>query len=747
MRKRTALAALAACTALVAASRAQPLAQLPASPPREIKEALAAGHGAYLAGRIEEAASDYRYVLTLQPDNDEAVVSLALAYKDLGRLDEALPLWIKATLLNPDDSFAWLQRGWTLLGLREFKDARKAFEKAAEYVTPPAYSDEAELGLGLIETEDGSPRKAVEHLQRVVLGNAYWLPEAYHLLGRAASGQKNWAEAAQFEQEAFKEDPALSEAAWGLARLEEKIGDPVRTYQVYRALLTWDPANPALREKVAKLSRYVKKQLGALTGVRRIAFPLTKPEPRPGSEELKVALVADPLGRPSVVQSLAWIASADFQVIDERLGPVAAGKALQKWEAVYIPGRRIYELRGTLGRLEYATKLPFRLEPLAQGGTILLKQIRLAGRPSPEALPDEARSSPEAAAAPPGVDIGDRELRGKVEFKPAEGGFTLVNDVEVEDYLPSIAARTMPETLLKEAVKAAAVLYRSLALDLSRRSRHPGEAYQLCDSVHCLLYEGVQRETPDAREAVQATRGERLKLPGEGTFAIHPACGGRTEAGVQDSALEPWAVRSPRELEERVRAAPPRDLACQLSTYVPPVGARWLRVLDVDDLSPGLPALENLRGFTPGRRSASGRLLSGTFRGPVSSATVDADGLEAALSPTSLRSTLFTVTPLYRGRRLKRLILWGAGTGDGRGLCRGGALGLASLGQGYRDILKHYYPDAALEGLIVPEAPKPESPPAPASKKKAKSRPRPKPASKVPASAPPRTGVTAPAAP
>src|SRR5207249_2721937 len=132
-RRSLAAAPLALAAMFAASAWAQPIVELPAAPPREVRDALAAGHGAYMAGRIEDAAADYRYVLALQPDHAEATISLALALKDLGKLPEALPYWVKACLLAPDDSFVWLQRGWTHLGLRDYKEARKAFAKAGEY--------------------------------------------------------------------------------------------------------------------------------------------------------------------------------------------------------------------------------------------------------------------------------------------------------------------------------------------------------------------------------------------------------------------------------------------------------------------------------------------------------------------------------------------------------------------------------------------------------------------------------------
>jgi peptidoglycan hydrolase-like amidase len=75
------------------------------------------------------------------------------------------------------------------------------------------------------------------------------------------------------------------------------------------------------------------------------------------------------------------------------------------------------------------------------------------------------------------------------------------------------------------------------------------------------------------------------------------------------------------------------------------------------------------------------------------------DVVAAVLSPGSLRSGLFGLQPLYRGKYLRRLVVWGAGTGDGRGLCVAGALGQATLGRGWREILRSYFPGTEIEGL------------------------------------------------
>ena len=53
--------------------------------------------------------------------------------------------------------------------------------------------------------------------------------------------------------------------------------------------------------------------------------------------------------------------------------------------------------------------------------------------------------------------------------------------------------------------------------------------------------------------------------------------------------------------------------------------------------------------------------------------------------------------PSLDGRRVARLIIWGAGTGHGLGFPRAGAMGQASLGVAWREILRHYFPRLELK--------------------------------------------------
>ena len=65
--------------------------------------------------------------------------------------------------------------------------------------------------------------------------------------------------------------------------------------------------------------------------------------------------------------------------------------------------------------------------------------------------------------------------------------------------------------------------------------------------------------------------------------------------------------------------------------------------------------------------------------------------LDGAMGYGVVRSSRFEAR-----ERGATIILSGAGIGHGVGLCQSGAARRASMGEGYRDLLRHYFPEARM---------------------------------------------------
>ena len=104
-----------------------------------------------------------------------------------------------------------------------------------------------------------------------------------------------------------------------------------------------------------------------------------------------------------------------------------------------------------------------------------------------------------------------------------------------------------------------------------------------------------------------------------------------------------------------------------------------------------------LRAIIPVKRTPQGRVLSMRFEGSKGSYEAQTPQEVAfILSAGTMRSNLFDVVPLYKGKNIKSVLVRGYDTGMGMGLCLRGADGLAKTGADYMGIIKYYFPQARI---------------------------------------------------
>lgn len=283
-----------------------------------------------------------------------------------------------------------------------------------------------------------------------------------------------------------------------------------------------------------------------------------------------------------------------------------------------------------------------------------------------------------------GKHLPRRLYRGKIAFSAESGFLKAVNTVELEIYLPGVVTGEAADLRQPEAYKAQAVAARTYTV--TSMANHIKEGYNLCDSTHCQLYSGLGDVSGLAMEASGATRGELLFHRGRpaSTF-YHSACGGRTETMtfVWPYEHKPYLVS--------VRDGPPGMPHCAQAP-----GFYWRTKIFFTGLTrlaraAGwiLPA-EEARGLQVSAWGASGRaarleIYTRTRRVQIS-ATDFYHGVGRREGWKAVRSSLFKLHP---GK--DHVVLEGAGSGHGVGLCQWGAEGMGRKGYNYRQILRHYY--------------------------------------------------------
>jgi stage II sporulation protein D (peptidoglycan lytic transglycosylase) len=302
------------------------------------------------------------------------------------------------------------------------------------------------------------------------------------------------------------------------------------------------------------------------------------------------------------------------------------------------------------------------------------------------------------------VYLNGRSYRGTLEIHRADTGIVVINVVSLERYLAGVVGAEMglrtPDEI--EALKAQAIVSRTYAL--RNQGRWKDRGFDLLGTVGDQVYAGQGNETPLARTAVAATRGEILTWNSEPIDAFFSStCGGRTEDGSAafagaarpylrsvddlDSSGTPWCAASPR---MRWKAGwSTRELSATLR-----------RTLAAEKIA-GAP-IGDLRDLRITGRDVSGRVATVELTGKTGHAVVTGQAIRRVLSPPDgglLLSTDFTVRLSRNGGRIERVDIDGHGSGHAVGMCQWGAIGRARAGQDVHTILASYFPGTEIQRL------------------------------------------------
>ncbi|OGR68519.1 MAG: hypothetical protein A2081_05880 [Elusimicrobia bacterium GWC2_61_19] len=661
---------------------ALPLSLVPAPLPaqEDLAKIYADASAQWLDGRPEDAAGALKYVIYRSSDqalNSSALRDLAVLCAEAGNNAEALAYLMKGEIISPEDFYIQFEKGWNLLSLEKFQDAREAFGKASTLTADQDLASQARLGLAMAEAELAGPEAAIGELRSVYTRYPYLLSPLAQLIGENLERMKKRPHALNFIKDALTYDPRNIQAEIDLAQLYEESDFQIPAWQTYYTLSDLDPKEPFFSDKEIKLRKYVKGKIDNLLYWARMAWPAHKaPLPQDGMK-VKVGLYADRNGVPSLVKSFSFISSSDFDIIDARLGRILSGKSGMQWTVSYDDMNRVYQIRDSMGSTAHTTNNSVRIVPKVAGGVILIKNPELPGAH--------------------GVNRGDKEIAGELLALVREKGSWLINETSLETLVSPVTAQMADRSKMAEQMKALAVTARTRLTRLARMPSHESREYHLCDSAHCLAFAGLQAESGVSAAAARDTKGEVL-MAGDALAPadFHRACGGFTQSGVNDGG-RPLPRLTPFNFYAHTLKGPPDGLLCLADDKTVSSDVYWTLLLKPKWIESRLNRIAKvgyIRAIIPLARQADGRLKAMRVEGTAGSAVVDgADAIEAALGAGALRSNLFSIRPVFKGKYPAFFILRGIGTGDGKGLCVLGAHGLAKAkGAKYRDILSHYFP-------------------------------------------------------
>lgn len=357
-----------------------------------------------------------------------------------------------------------------------------------------------------------------------------------------------------------------------------------------------------------------------------------------------------------------------------------------------------------------------------------------------------------------------QRFKGELKIIIEDDKLTAINVISIEEYLTSVISSEMSATASLELLKAHAVISRSWLLDKLRieneklRNTMPSSSaansqfsilnsqfikwydheahknFDVCADDHCQRYQGITRaSTPQAIEAVSATRGEVLMYEGKiCDTRFSKCCGGAFEEfqncwenvkhpyliGQRDSQTEHRLpdLSIEAEADKWIRTSPvafcntqdKKILSQVLNNYDQETADfyRWKVSYSQQELSELIHKRSGIDfgkiiDLIPVERGTSGRLVRlkivGTLRTLILGKELE---IRRTLSTSHLYSSAFVVDKEYKEDEEEipsRFTLTGAGWGHGVGLCQIGAAVMGEQGYKYEEILSHYYPGSILE--------------------------------------------------
>ena len=138
---------------------------------------------------------------------------------------------------------------------------------------------------------------------------------------------------------------------------------------------------------------------------------------------------------------------------------------------------------------------------------------------------------------------------GGFRFERIGGGnMTVVNILDLEDYVKGVVPHEMSDSWPLEALKAQAVAARSYAVSLG--DRHRGSHFDICDNTHCQAYSGQTRAGNNSNAAVDDTAGQVILYNNKVAQAYYYSSNGGASEGVaavwgSNQADYPYLVGKP----------------------------------------------------------------------------------------------------------------------------------------------------------------------------------------------------------
>lgn len=218
------------------------------------------------------------------------------------------------------------------------------------------------------------------------------------------------------------------------------------------------------------------------------------------------------------------------------------------------------------------------------------------------------------------ISFQGRAYRGEVQLLVAAGKLSVVNVVNLEDYLLSVVPTEMDHRWPMEALKAQAVAARSYTV--ANLGRWEAFGFDLSNTTSDQVYNGIAQERPSTTAAVLETAGQVITYGGRVVPGYyHSSSGGHTE-----NNEDIWTGGSP---QGYLRGVPDYDSLPE-NKYT-----AWTSTFTPEEFSERLEkagfGVGRVTAVRPGRAAASGRPATWEVVGTEGTATLTMQQMRNAL--------------------------------------------------------------------------------------------------------------------
>ncbi len=350
--------------------------------------------------------------------------------------------------------------------------------------------------------------------------------------------------------------------------------------------------------------------------------------------------------------------------------------------------------------------------------------------------------------------FGNPAYPGKLEVLFQDGGYYLINEALIEDYLCLVVPAEMPADYHSEALRAQAICARGFAANQLSSSRYKALGAHVDDTVNYQVYNYVE-PAPSAEQAVRDTYGKVLTLDGSlvTTYYFSTSCGYTSDVSLWGENPENSPYLTSKRMSGLEQEGDIRDeetfrsfiMDTGLNDYERNYGwYRWKFSVSLEELTAIVNArLANLSEALKSRvmtrqwngswtvgagsvgqvekvevteRGAGGVasaveitgsertvriLLQSAIREVLGSADYEYQRIDGSTvsGRSSLASGYFCLEPEYREGELTGYIFYGGGSGHGIGMSQNCANALGQSGVKAEEMLKFFYTGTEITAL------------------------------------------------